>query len=134
MKLYILQHEREDSEFADDTKLIGIYSSKDAAEAAVRWLEKLPGFSKVPQGFYTDAYEVDKDHWTEGFGSGVNENKGARDVPNWALVERPRSGESGNDFAKRLMDAKHGPGNYEIGPTSEFGKVRIWGNRSFQNP
>lgn len=132
MKIYILTHLREDED-SYNTKLIGIYSSKDAAEAAVRRLEPLRGFSKAPQGFYIDAYEVDKDHWTEGFGSGVNENKGAKDLPNWALVERPRSGESGNDFAKRLMDAKYGPENYEIGPTSEFGKVRIWRNRSFQN-
>jgi len=68
VKLYILQHEREDPEFADDIKLIGIYSSNDAAEAAMRRVQKLPGFSEFPQGFSIDAYEIDKDHWTEGFG------------------------------------------------------------------
>ena len=57
MKLYILQHEREDPEYLDDTKLIGIYSSNDAAEAAMRRVQNLPGFSEFPQGFTIGAFD-----------------------------------------------------------------------------
>ena len=52
------------------------------------------------------------------------------DTPSWAKGERPRQGESGKDFAKRLMDQRHGPGNYNTGPGSEFSKLKKFGDRS----
>lgn len=58
--------------------LIGVYRTLEAAKAAVSRLALQPGFSQHPniiapdltseeQGFYISEYELDKDHWTEGF-------------------------------------------------------------------
>ncbi|MFL5343724.1 MAG: hypothetical protein ACJ8AT_02975 [Hyalangium sp.] len=66
--------------------------------------------------------------------SGVSGKEGAKDVPSWARGQRPRVGESGKDFAKRLLDEKYGEGNYEKGAKSEFSKIQKWGDRSFEDP
>jgi homoserine kinase type II len=63
-EVYVLQHENPKNE---DVKFIGVYSSKAAARAAIQRLGKQPGFSKTIEGFHIDTYEVDKDHWTEGY-------------------------------------------------------------------
>jgi RHS repeat-associated protein len=60
--------------------------------------------------------------------------EGAKDVPSWCRGEAPRVGESGSDFARRLLDDKYGPGNYERGPTSEFNRIQKWGDRAFRDP
>lgn len=66
--VFILQHERpETEEVMEDVKFIGAYSSRVSAEAAVHRLQRQPGFCDYPDGFSIDEYEVDKDHWTEGF-------------------------------------------------------------------
>lgn len=51
----------------DDAKLIGVYISRDDAEAAIGRLIARPGFSSVPGGFHIDEYEIGVDHWTEGY-------------------------------------------------------------------
>jgi hypothetical protein len=43
-------------------------------------------------------------------------------------------GESGADFAERLLDEKYGPGIYPRGPGSEYNKIKKWGDRSFKIP
>ena len=63
---------------------------------------------------------------------GVSGKEGAKDVPSWAKGQRPRVGESGRDFAKRLLDDKYGPGNYDKCPGSEFNRIQKWGDRAFQ--
>jgi hypothetical protein len=55
---------------------------------------------------------------------GVSRKEGAKDVPSWAKGQRPRVGESRMDFAKRLLDGKYGPGNYDKGPGSEFSQIQ----------
>ena len=55
----------------------------------------------------------------------------ATDVPSWARGERPFVGEDGKAFAKRLLDQKYGPGNYDTGPSSEFSKIQKFGDRGF---
>ena len=65
-EVFVLQHEYE-VEGRDETKLVGVYSSRSAAEAAVARLVEQPGFSRYPDGFSIDAYSLDRDHWTEGF-------------------------------------------------------------------
>jgi hypothetical protein len=67
MKVYVLQHVHVLSANRESVKLIGIYSSAEKAERAIRTLSKQPGFSNSIEGFHIDAYEVDKDHWTEGY-------------------------------------------------------------------
>ncbi|WP_342330268.1 hypothetical protein [Pedobacter sp. FW305-3-2-15-E-R2A2] len=37
------------------------------------------------------------------------------DVPHWARGQKPQAGESGNDFAKRLMDTQYGKGEWRYG-------------------
>lgn len=64
--------------------------------------------------------------------SGLSGKEAADDVPSWAQGERPLIGESGKDFAKRLLDDKYGAGNYPTGPGSEFNKIKKWGDRAFE--
>jgi hypothetical protein len=58
--------------------------------------------------------------------------QGAKDIPDWAQGLRPQVGESGKNFAKRLMDEKYGPGNYTEGPKTEFNRIKKWADRAFQ--
>jgi len=52
---------------ADDISLIGVYSTRSNAEAAVERSKMLPGFCDYPQGFAIDRYKLDQDHWETGF-------------------------------------------------------------------
>ncbi len=51
----------------DDQKLIGVYRSKDDAVGAIERLKRKPGFAQTPSGFVYDEYQLNVDHWTEGF-------------------------------------------------------------------
>jgi homoserine kinase type II len=66
--VYILQHARPKDDGDEDEKLIGVYSSSAAAEAAIERLRTQPGFRDWPSEFHIDPYDLDVDHWTEGFG------------------------------------------------------------------
>jgi hypothetical protein len=80
--VYVVQHVRPATDAGDeDVKMIGAYRSRVSALAAVHRLAALPGFCNHPQvynadtdqimaGFCIDAYELDQDHWSEGFGGG----------------------------------------------------------------
>ena len=48
-------------------KVIGIYTSRELAAAALERTRVLPGFCEEPEGFSIDEYEVDRDHWPRGF-------------------------------------------------------------------
>lgn len=76
-------HEFDDGE--EDVKLIGCYTSREKAEAAVERASKRPGFAGHPGGFVISKFELNKDEWVEGFvtvpageGSGPLESFGAR--------------------------------------------------------
>ena len=60
--MFTLQHEHD-----DDAKFIGVYRTEVAALAAIERLSVQPGFSSCPNGFHIAEYELNKDHWTEGF-------------------------------------------------------------------
>lgn len=64
---HILWHVREDDTYKEDAKLIGAYSSPETAAAAIERLKGQSGFREYVAGFEVCAYEIDKDHWTEGF-------------------------------------------------------------------
>ena len=77
-RAYLLQHLHVLPNGEDDVKVIGVYSSKEAARAAVDRLKYQPGFCDFPRivnvdtdeqidGFYIDEYVVDQDHWQEGY-------------------------------------------------------------------
>ena len=65
--VFVLQHEYERDEGVDEVKFIGVYSTKSNAEEAVKRLVTQPGFSDHPDDFCIDEYELNLDHWTEGF-------------------------------------------------------------------
>jgi len=64
---------------------------------------------------------------------GASGKQGATDIPSWAIGRKPNAGESGKDFAKRLMDEKYGVGKYDTGPGSEYNKLKKYGDRHFTN-
>jgi hypothetical protein len=64
--VFLVQHSREIAG-CEDVKLIGAYSSRRDAEAAVSRLAQQSGFREHPTGFHIDEYEIGKDHWVEGF-------------------------------------------------------------------
>jgi hypothetical protein len=66
--------------------------------------------------------------------AGLSAKEAAKDIPSWAQGERPFVNENGKTFAKRLLDAKYGPGEYPTGPGSEFSKIKKYGDRAFENP
>jgi homoserine kinase type II len=66
MEVYLLQHSYEHND-DEEVKVIGVYSSEMAARAAIKRLKEQPGFRNYPDGFHVDHYQLDKDHWTEGF-------------------------------------------------------------------
>jgi len=66
-RAYLLQHGNPET---DDVKVIGLYSSPSSAAAAIERLRAQPGFRDHPDSFTVDAYELDEDHWIEGFISG----------------------------------------------------------------
>jgi len=67
MDVFILWHVHEIQGGDDDEKLIGVYQSEDDAMAAIERLRSQPGFKDTPEGFQIDRYEINKDHWTEGY-------------------------------------------------------------------
>jgi hypothetical protein len=66
MKVFVLWHVHTLGT-VDDEKLIGIYSDEGAAQKAIARLVTRPGFKECPDGFSIDSYEIDKDHWIEGY-------------------------------------------------------------------
>ena len=64
----------------------------------------------------------------------VSGKEGAKDVPSWVKEEgwRPKVGESGKDFAKRVLDEKYGAGNYNPREEPEFSQIKKWADRSFE--
>lgn len=65
---------------------------------------------------------------------GATGKAGATDAPSWAKGEVPFAGESGKDFARRLLDEKYGRGNYDTGPSSEYNKIKKLADRHFEEP
>lgn len=48
--------------------MIGVYSSEEKARNAIEKLKYAAGFCKYPTDcFYIDEYEIDQDHWEDGF-------------------------------------------------------------------
>jgi hypothetical protein len=66
--------------------------------------------------------------------AGLSGKEAAKDIPSWAVAECPCVGESGKQFAARLLDAMYGKQNYPTGPGSEYNKIKKWGDRAFEDP
>jgi len=65
--VFVLLHVHEMPEQEDDEKLIGVYRTKDDAEAAILRLRDKPGFREATDGFAIDEYVLNQDHWQEGY-------------------------------------------------------------------
>jgi homoserine kinase type II len=71
--VFLLQHLHLHPNGEEDVSCIGIYRTREAAEAAVARLKSQPGFRDNPgivedgSGFYIDRYKLDQDNWSEGF-------------------------------------------------------------------
>ena len=64
--VFIVQHSYEYDE-CEETKTIGIYSTKEKAEKVIEKYKGLPGFKHYLDYFFIDEYVIDEDHWKEGF-------------------------------------------------------------------
>jgi hypothetical protein len=65
--------------------------------------------------------------------SGQSGKEGAKGKPDWVGDQKPFKGESGNEYAQRMMDWWHGKGGWEgKGAGSEYSKIRKYGDRAFE--
>ncbi|MCW3846980.1 hypothetical protein OF829_06990 [Sphingomonas sp. LB-2] len=65
--VYLLWHSRDRGDGETNDKLIGVYDSPEAAEAARQRKLGFEGFRDHPDGFLVDRYELNHDAWSEGF-------------------------------------------------------------------
>jgi homoserine kinase type II len=65
--VYLLWFVNEMADREDAELLIGVYSSESEAKAAIDRLKGQRGFVDFPEGFQICPYELNRDHWTEGF-------------------------------------------------------------------
>ena len=65
--VFELTHTRELLDFKEDCTYIGTYSSEEEAEKALNRNKQLAKFSDCIEGFNIDSFELNKDHWTEGY-------------------------------------------------------------------
>ena len=47
--------------------LIGVYCTEADAEAAIDRLKSKAGFMAAPEGFRINRYELNRDHWEDGY-------------------------------------------------------------------
>ncbi len=66
-KVFLLWHTRPLEDDEKDSKLVGIYSSHELAEAKIVKYQTIVGFKELPECFEISEYNIDKDYWEEGF-------------------------------------------------------------------
>ena len=65
--VWLAWHERE-RDGCSEYKLIGVFSTRERAEAAIEARRGKPGFADNPDGFEIASYVVDRDTaWPDGF-------------------------------------------------------------------
>jgi homoserine kinase type II len=65
--VWLAWHEH-DSDGTSELKLIGVFSTRERAEAAVEARRGKPGFVDHPDGFEIGSYVIDRDAaWLDGF-------------------------------------------------------------------
>jgi hypothetical protein len=68
-KVFLVQHTVVHDDGTEDTKTIGVYSTKVLAQEAVRRIKKAPGFRNHRSGFSVGPYGLNQDYWADGFGA-----------------------------------------------------------------
>jgi hypothetical protein len=64
--VFLLWHSY-DRDGHDEDKLLGVFSSRGRAEAAIAGYSQQPGFAEHPDGFMVSENVVDRTEWTKGF-------------------------------------------------------------------
>jgi hypothetical protein len=75
---FVLYHVHTHADRREDAKLLGIYSTRAQALAAIERLKLQPGFCDHPRlidplienlenGFSLDEYVINQDHWSQGY-------------------------------------------------------------------
>ena len=68
--VYVVSHFRADTEPDAALKLVGVFESKQLAEATVERLKREPGFKESPDGFSISPFVLNRSYWDGGFVSG----------------------------------------------------------------
>jgi hypothetical protein len=66
-EVFLVWHVHDFGDGNEDDKLIGVYRTRENAEAAIKRIAGQPGFVDQPNGFQICPYVLDMDHWTEGY-------------------------------------------------------------------
>jgi hypothetical protein len=66
--VFVLHHINRPDTDDENAKLIGIYATQEAGQRAIDRLKDMPGFRDPTGHFHLEAYQLDQDHWSEGFG------------------------------------------------------------------
>ena len=65
--VFVLQHSYERDGY-DEVKMIGVFSTDEKAMQTINKLKNVAGFRDYPKEcFCIDEYEIDTEHWIEGF-------------------------------------------------------------------
>jgi hypothetical protein len=65
--VYLLWHGDDVYDDTPDAKLLGVYSSQEAAQDRIARSADLPGFAEHPEHFLISQYTIDKDQWESGW-------------------------------------------------------------------
>ena len=65
--VFLVSHLHDFGDDREEVKIIGVYETEADAHAAVARLEDKPGFCDRIEGFHVTEYEVNKDHWQDGY-------------------------------------------------------------------
>ncbi|HTS11976.1 MAG TPA: hypothetical protein VMH00_07660 [Candidatus Limnocylindrales bacterium] len=65
--VFLLWHVRALADGNDEELLIGVYRTDGDAKAAIDRTRNRPGFVDAQNGFQVCPYELNKDHWTDGY-------------------------------------------------------------------
>ncbi len=65
--VYLLWHHPNGVDSDQNVLLVGVYRTENTARQAITRLSGKPGFVQVPGSFEINKYELDHDHWTDGF-------------------------------------------------------------------
>jgi hypothetical protein len=64
---FVLQYILDEGKDSEELFFIGVYSTEPEARTAIERLKDKPGFQDSLEGFRICPYEINRDHWTEGF-------------------------------------------------------------------
>lgn len=65
--VFVLQHVHQWEDGEEDVKMIGVYSTHEEADKAIERMKLLPGFDQAADNFSVGRYQLNVDHWTEGY-------------------------------------------------------------------